>query len=144
MKCFSFAYTHLTLCAPVEGLSGGPSLETIKMYAGDVDRSADQFDRADRLLVRILRKPGSLVGTSVPMTARNCGTRPGTGLVNQVTRTAILAAAPASQQAASERSRPSWQGAGTAGTASHCPAGPVFLGLPRFFLPRLRLASLRP
>ena len=37
-----------------------PSLETIEMYAGDVGRSADQFDRADRLLVRILAEARKL------------------------------------------------------------------------------------
>ena len=37
-----------------------PSLETIEMYTGDVGRSADQFDRADRLLVRILAEARKL------------------------------------------------------------------------------------
>ena len=46
--------------ALTEGLVEDPSLETIELYAGEVERAADLFDRADRLFVRILAEARKL------------------------------------------------------------------------------------
>ena len=46
--------------AVTEVLMEDPSLETLEMSAGDVERAADLFDRADRLLVRILAEARKL------------------------------------------------------------------------------------
>ena len=46
--------------AVTEVLMEDPSLETMEMSAGDVERAADLFDRADRLFVRILAEARKL------------------------------------------------------------------------------------
>ena len=46
--------------ALAKALGEDPSFETIEMHAGEVERSADLFDRADRLFVRILAEARKL------------------------------------------------------------------------------------
>ena len=46
--------------AVTEALMEAPSFETIAVYAGEVERAADLFDRADRLFVRILAEARKL------------------------------------------------------------------------------------
>ena len=41
-------------------LMEAPSFETIEIYAGEVERAANLFDRADRLFVRILAEARKL------------------------------------------------------------------------------------
>ena len=57
----SFAWVQFNLMRAVtEVLMEDPSLETMEMSAGDVERAADLFDRADRLFVRILAEARKL------------------------------------------------------------------------------------